>query len=907
MSLTKSIHLVSKSAVLADVSDLPSLAATRDRLHALEAELEAADLDAAADCAKAATKLLAALVEGESRDAERLLDQVHRSIEYIGRVIEAHEAGRPIDGIAAPRADGSDSSGSTDWAEPIDTELLSAWISGAEEALADLEASVVAIEAGHDAEICAEIRRRLHTFKGECGVLSLRDAQRLFHAAESAVDLNLEKHAALPVDGLLALIDWTKNYVRLLARNPREIAPPHDAVLEKLAGADLEESGSAARVVVPEPLPTATVPDPEPAASPEDHEPVEFDLSSLDDTVGEFVTEAREHLTNSEQALLELDKNPRDNELINKVFRAFHTVKGVAGFMNLTPIVSLAHSGEFLLDGARTGKVQLDSRYLDLILKACDLLGQLLGALGGGARPTKGQLKSMIADLERASRGEAPGGTAATEAAVASVASVTSVTSVTSVASVASAAPLATTNPPRAAATPVPAPVAARAAPARAVDPQTSPGAEATPTHKDRAPDAPGAADSSTAASAATAAAPNAIAKRADQTVKVSTLRMDALVNMVGELVIAQQMVLQDPLIRDLEEQRLQRNLTIVGKIIRDLQQVSMSLRMVSLKGTFQKMARLVRDVSAKAGKRVELHTEGEDVELDRNVVEEIADPLVHMIRNACDHGIESSDVRLAAGKPESGNLRLRAYHSGGSIVVEIEDDGKGLDRARIIRKAVEKGLLPADRDERDISDAEAYNLVFLPGFSTAEKITDISGRGVGMDVVKRNIEALRGKVDIYSTPGKGTVFAMRLPLTMAIIDGMVVRVGSQRYVIPTLSIERSFRPVEGDVYTVLAKGEMARDRGSLLPIYRLNRVLRSNEGCQEIAAGLLIVLEAHDSRCCLMVDEIIGQQQVVIKSLGENMPRITGVSGGAILGDGRVALILDVAGIVSAATANAN
>ena len=327
-----------------------------------------------------------------------------------------------------------------------------------------------------------------------------------------------------------------------------------------------------------------------------------------------------------------------------------------------------------------------------------------------------------------------------------------------------------------------------------------------------------------------------------------------------------------------------------------------MSLRMVNLKSTFQKMTRLVRDVSQKAGKQIEVTTDGEDVELDRNVVEAITDPLVHMIRNSCDHGVEGADERRAAGKSPLGHVTLRAYHSGGSIVIEITDDGRGLRREKLLAKAKAKGILPQDADEASMPDSEVFALIFLPGFSTAEKVTDISGRGVGMDVVRRNIEALRGKIEIRSTPGQGTTFLMRLPLTMAIIDGMVVRVGKQRYVLPTLSIQQSFRPKDADVKSAIGVGEMVSVRGSMLPIYRLNRVLNLNEGLDQIADALLIVMEADDSRFCLMVDEILGQHQVVIKTLTQTGQQLKGVSGGAILGDGRVALILDVAQVVSLA-----
>jgi two-component system chemotaxis sensor kinase CheA len=393
-------------------------------------------------------------------------------------------------------------------------------------------------------------------------------------------------------------------------------------------------------------------------------------------------------------------------------------------------------------------------------------------------------------------------------------------------------------------------------------------------------------------------------ALQGDTTVKVATTRMDRLIDLVGELVIASQMVVQDPRIATLQDQRVQRNISHVSKIVRDLQQTSMALRLVTIKGTFQKMARVARDVAHKAGRQLEFRTEGEETELDRTIVDLLNDPLVHIIRNSCDHGVEPPDERVSKGKSPKGIVTLRAYHQGGSIVVEVADDGRGLDRQRILRKAIERGLIPADRDVASLSDNECHNLIFLPGFSTAEKITDISGRGVGMDVVRKSIEDLRGKVEIRSEFGKGTTILMRLPLTMAIIDGMVVRVGSQRFVIPTLNIERSYQPKPTDLFTAQGgRGEMAKVRETLLPIHRLNRVFGVRGGCEELEQGLLLVIDAGSSRCCVFVDEILGQQQVVIKGLGAGAPRVKGVSGGAIMGDGRVALILDIASVAQLAT----
>jgi len=870
LSLLPTINEIAKASVLTDEQDLPALVSIRDQLRSLCVELSASDLNIATDCLERSAVLIEEIVYRETQDAAAALDLVRRGIEYAQQAILADQEGRNLGEVGqSPFRGEGDDSGS---GEAIDSELLLSWVTECGHTLAELESQVVAVDSsGNTPEVLAEIRRRLHTFKGECGVLSLHAAQKLCHEAESCIDRCIADGQPLPIDAILGLIDWMRGYVADLARNARSPVPEHTALLTLFAPKPERAPAAPANVActVRDTAPPAPARIDAPSASQNsassgiDNTPVALAADSeMGENLNDFLCESREHIANSEHALLALEKTPGDKELINTVFRAFHTIKGVAGFMNFGPIVSLAHSAEYLLDSARNDKVALNSQYLSIIFKTCDLMGQMIRVFEGGTPPTNGQLKALIDQLERAVKGD--------------LASASS-TVVPTVHPVVSAAPVLA----KAIASSPGAPTAAGST------------VSATPAGMAAAPPAPG-----TPAAAAGM-------KRADQTVKVSTGRMDMLVDMVGELVIAQQMVAQDPCVRGLNEQRVQRNLTMVGKIIRDLQEVSMSLRMVPVKATFQKMARLVRDVSAKASKHITLHTEGEDVELDRNVVEEIADPLVHMIRNSCDHGVEPADVRRAAGKQEAGNIWLRAFHSGGSIVIEIEDDGKGLDRARILAKAVEKGIYTPDRPVADIPDSEVFNLVFLPGFSTAEKVTDLSGRGVGMDVVRRNIDALRGKVDIRSTAGKGTVFSMRLPLTMAIIDGMVVRVGKQRYVIPTLSIERSFRPKSDEVHTVVGKGELAMVRGSLLPIFRLREVL-GHERDDSGAGDLLIVVESQDARACLAADEIIGQQQVVIKTLGQATQSIRGVSGGAILGDGRVALILDIDGILSEATSAA-
>ncbi|GAI70306.1 unnamed protein product, partial [marine sediment metagenome] len=326
-----------------------------------------------------------------------------------------------------------------------------------------------------------------------------------------------------------------------------------------------------------------------------------------------------------------------------------------------------------------------------------------------------------------------------------------------------------------------------------------------------------------------------------DEKIKVSTARLDNLINMAGELVIAQLMVAEEVNTNLTVEHELGCKVAHQSKIVRELQELSMSMRMVPIQGVFQKMARLVRDLSRKAGKTINFTTLGEETELDRSIVDKIADPLVHMVRNSVDHGVESPEERAKTGKDPAGRIELRAFHQAGDIVIEIEDDGKGLDKERILKKAIDNGIVEAGEH---LNDEEIFKLVFHAGLSTAQKVTSVSGRGVGMDVVRKNVQSLRGKIDISSTPGKGTIFTIRLPLTLAIIDGQVVKVGADRYIIPINSILSSFRPTSEQLSSVQARGEMAMVRGELLPLVRLYTLFSTVPSTEDPTESLLVIVE---------------------------------------------------------------
>ena len=591
-------------------------------------------------------------------------------------------------------------------------------------------------------------------------------------------------------------------------------------------------------------------------------DPMVLNLADDAELLREFTNESQEHLQNIELGVLTLEESPTDADTLNSIFRAFHTFKGGSGFLNLRPINRLAHELESLLDLARQNRLTIDSVIIEIILQGGDTLKQFVD-----------RIDSQLRGVEAAEPIVIP--TAALLDRVRAV-----------LAGESKAAPASPASAPVPAVASQPGPVLARPAPA-------TPSAAVLTLVRDDAPAA--------AAEAAKAPGPKPseqghVAKDSGASVKVDTSKLDSLVDLVGEMVIAQSLVAQDPALTGVQSQILVRNLAQLGRITKDLQRVAMSLRMVPVRGMFQKMNRLVRDVALKAGKQVELVTEGEETELDRTIIEVIGDPLVHMIRNAVDHGIEKPEARVAAGKAPGGRVLLRAFHEGGAIVIEIEDNGAGLSRERILRKAVERGLV---KPEAKLADSDIYGLIFEPGFSTAEVVTDLSGRGVGMDVVRRNIELLRGKIVIESFPGKGSKFSIHLPLTLAIIEGLLVGLGTERFILPTLSVRESFRAKPEMVVSVQEREEVVNVRGKLIPLLRLDTYFGIRTESRPVTEAIVVVVEADGQARCLLVDQLIGKQEVVIKSLGETFGSNPNLAGAAILGDGRVGLILDVAALV--------
>jgi two-component system, chemotaxis family, sensor kinase CheA len=589
---------------------------------------------------------------------------------------------------------------------------------------------------------------------------------------------------------------------------------------------------------------------------------LDLNLGENRELLTEFHAEALDHLQQIEAALLALDETPDDPEALNSIFRSFHTIKGVSGFLHLTPMHTLTHEVESLLDLARNRKLRLNSTIITEILKSRDavqaMVQQITLALEQGTLPKETiPVSHLIRAVKRLASGEA-----------APVAAPVAAKAAAAPAPVPALAPVVPFSP---------SPVATPPAPVEAV-------VEKTDKKKSDAKAAAAASEGKTGSSS---------------TVRVNTDKLDSLMDVVGELVIVQSQLAESARGLEAENAALMRNITQFGRLTKELQHTSMSLRMIPVKPTFQKMERLARDLSRDFGKKVNFHVSGEDTELDRTVVEDIGDPLVHMVRNSLDHGLEMPADRVASGKAETGNVHLKAYHEGGSIVIELSDDGRGINPEKVLAKAIKQGLVP---ETAQLSREEVLNLIFLPGFSTAEKVTAVSGRGVGMDVVRRNIEKLRGKIEIVSEVGKGSTFRIKLPLTMAIIDGLVVRVGDDRFILPSTSVQMALRPNKEALSTVHGRGEVLDHRGKILPIHRLHRRFGIPRAIENPWEGIVVIVETNGRASALLVDDMVSKQEVVIKSLGGFLQNVAGVSGGAILGDGGIALILDPTSLFTAA-----
>ncbi|HLX23726.1 MAG TPA: chemotaxis protein CheA [Usitatibacter sp.] len=593
--------------------------------------------------------------------------------------------------------------------------------------------------------------------------------------------------------------------------------------------------------------------------------------------IATFFDEAQEHLESIEEHAMGLGRDGNNTETLNTIFRAAHSIKGGSGTFGFTQLAEATHEMETLFDALRKGKGRADETTVRLLLDACDVFKSHLKRLKAGERdndPAMNAMRNTLAGYRV---------TAKVESSVVPTPVSTKPTEESFFDTPDAAEPAAPATPkgpayglfedaPGSAPAPAPAAMDRRTGDRRASD---------KPVEKEKyglfEPDAPVEQNR----------------RKGDQSsIRVSVEKIDRIVNLVGELVIAQAMMQQSAGAIDAgKDEHLAHSLATLDRNTRDLQQAVMSIRMMPMEFVFSRFPRLVYDVSSKLGKKVHLRTQGHDTELDKELIELLVDPLTHVVRNAIDHGIESPDERVKSGKPEQGTVQMRATHRGGSVIIEVHDDGRGLDRERILAKARELGMDVSD----SWSDVEAWGLIFEAGFSTAKEVTSLSGRGVGMDVVRRNIASLGGSVSVSSVKGEGTTITIQVPLTLAVLDGMIVGVGDEQYIVPLEFVAEAFKPAPGDIRSIVNQASLVAVRGEHLPIVRLDDIVQFADPGRERPEPICLVVEVDSRRSALLVDQLVGQQQLVVKSLDANLHSVPGVAGATILGDGRVALILDV------------
>jgi two-component system chemotaxis sensor kinase CheA len=630
-----------------------------------------------------------------------------------------------------------------------------------------------------------------------------------------------------------------------------------------------------------------------------------------------FLDESREGLDAMEQGLLRVEQGHGDAETINTIFRAAHSIKGGAGTFGLAQVTQVTHLLETLLDQMRSGERAGGAEETALLLQSVDVLRKMLDAAQAGAEADATRVDGLTRALELIlgkphAAAHAPAREAKAQGEQAWAIRFAPHPEL-----------LKSGNDPLRILAELESLGRARVEcdlaglpPFRALDPETACLAWrielTTVAPQARIAEAFAWVEGQCeleirplACGANVIPFPHPVAEAVEDratggidsgSIRVGIDKVDALINLVGELVITQAMIKQGSTTLDPNtHERLLNGLALLERNTRDLQDSVMSVRMLPMEFVFSRFPRVVRDLSGKLAKRARLQTDGGATELDKGVIEKIVDPLMHLVRNSVDHGLEAPAERSAAGKDETGTVTLSASHRAGHVIIEVADDGRGLDRTRILASAARHGVSVPE----GAPDAEVWPLIFLPGLSTAESVTDVSGRGVGMDVVKRNILSLGGHVDVASRPGQGMKVTIRLPLTLAILDGMSVAVGEETFILPLNSVVESLQPKDCDIKSISGQGRVLGVRGEYIPLYSLREILGLRAAAAQDITGTAVVMEADGRKAAVWVDALVGQQQVVIKSLDTNYRRIDGISGATIMGDGRVALIVDVAGLV--------
>jgi two-component system chemotaxis sensor kinase CheA len=778
-----------------------------------------------------------------------------------------------------------------------DPEILFSFLMEARDHLEDIEDRILELEKNPDSQTVHDIFRSMHTIKGVASFIGFDTIKDLSHRLETV--LNAARDGELDIDDALidilleggdtllkmvydldsqaqkmekqkpatayeggidlsGLLKKLRPYLSKIESEEEAAAPAgaEEGAAGSGGGAESAGQGAEAEAGAGEGGEESTAEGPSGAQT-------GGGLSDLitDDMIRKFVEESSDLVDTAENAMLALEKDPSYLEGVEEAFRSVHTVKGNAGFFGFGVIEKMCMGIEGVLDTLRRGNKKADANITNLLLQSIDGLNESLGQVQRGEiRPGEPEEGGYTAEeaLDRKEAGDyKPLGDMLVDMGIAT-----------------------------------------REAVDQALDLQQMKLGQILVSQGEADPEEVSEAIEKQGKAAPTKQDQFASYRMKRKDIRVDTERLDSLFDLVGELITAEAMVVNNPDLEEVDTPSFDRSAGYLSKISRELQEITMSIRMIPLEGLFSKMRRLVRDLSKKFEKPINLSISGEDTEMDRNVMEEISDPLVHIIRNAVDHGIEPAGVRKERGKPEEGQVQLNAGYEGNEIWITVKDDGGGLDREKILSQAKSRGVIQTEGDE--LGDEEVYKLIFEPGFSTAEQVSEISGRGVGMDVVKKNLEKLRGRVDIRSVLGEGTTFILRIPLTLAIIDAVNFRVGPQLYSLPITDVMQFHKAEESEITETETGRHVINLRGEMIPVVKLAEFFEINGAAKGIEDGIVMVIQGRDKRLAAVVDEIVGYRQVVIKALPSYIENIRALSGCSILSDGKVSLIVDAAALIS-------